>query len=105
MTVDRTQVGHETRYQLRDDSGLSCMLTYGGTEIEPAVWKILLPGPGGSNDLYQTERFRAPDGPQLRAWLAPIVGGQRADELADAVDAEPPRKSGWRRHGGDFPDR
>jgi hypothetical protein len=99
VSVARTQVGHQTRYELQDDSVLSCTLTYGSGEIGPAFWKVLLPGHSGTSDLYGTQQFSAPDGPQLRAWLAPIVGEQHADELADAVDADPPETSGWHRAG------
>lgn len=101
MTVERTQVGHATRYALRDGNGLSCVLTYGDFEAAYDVWKILLPGPGGTEDLYGTQRFPTPSASLLRGWLAPIVGGDRADELADAADAEPPRTSGWRRQHDD----
>ena len=96
MTVDRTHVGHQTRYELRDGGELSCILTYGGAEIEPAAWKILLPGPGGTQDLYGAQRLTTPHASVLEAWLAPIIGQARATELVDAVDAEPPRNSGWR---------
>jgi hypothetical protein len=96
MTVERTQAGHQTRYALRDDNGLSCVLTYGDFDAALAVWKILLPGPGGTEDLYGTHRFPAPSSSLLRAWLASIVGDERANELTDAVDAGPPRTSGWR---------
>lgn len=99
MTVERTHAGHQTRYALRDGAALVCALTFGGPEIEPANWKILLPGPGGTEDLYGAERFRAPDVRQLRAWLTPIVGAGHAAALAAAVDAEPPPASGWQRHG------
>ena len=95
MTVQRTHIGHQTRYELRDGGVLSCVLTYGGAEMEPAVWKILLPGPDGTEDLYGTDRFLAPTAPLLRAWLAPIVGDDRAAALASAVDAAPPKPSGW----------
>jgi hypothetical protein len=71
------------------------VLIYGQPEIEPAAWKILLPGPGGTEDLYGTGKFRAPDAPQLKAWLTPIVGAGAAAELSDAVDSQPPRTSGW----------
>lgn len=101
MTVERTQVGHQTRYTLRDGNGSSCVLTYGEFEVVPAAWKILLPGPDGAQDLYGTRRFSAPDASLLRGWLASIVGGDRADVLAKAVGAEPPRASGWRRQVAD----
>ena len=96
MTVDRTHMGHQTRYALQDGGKLSCILTYGGTEIEPAAWKILLPGPGGAQELYGAQQLTTPRASLLRAWLAPIIGAARAAELVDAVDAEPPRSSGWR---------
>jgi hypothetical protein len=103
MTVMRTQAGHATRYELRDGATLVCVLIYGGPEIEPATWKILLPGPGGTEDLYGTEQFRTPDARQLQAWLSPLVGARHAAELAGAVDDEPPLTSDWgyRRRGGD----
>jgi hypothetical protein len=66
-------------------------------ENDPATWKILLPGPGRTEDLYAAERFLAPDARQLRAWLAPIVGAGHAGELTDAVDAEPPLTAAWER--------
>ena len=40
---------------------MSCVLTYATDPDEPATWKILLPGPGGTEDLYGTERFPDPD--------------------------------------------
>jgi len=27
MSIDRTHAGHQTRYELRDEAGLSCVLT------------------------------------------------------------------------------
>jgi hypothetical protein len=99
MSVERIQAGHEIRYELRDNAALACVLIFGEPEIEPAVWKILLPGPAGTEDLYATERFRTPDAGQLRVWLTPIVGAGHAAELTDAVEAQPPLTSGWeRRH-------
>jgi hypothetical protein len=98
MTVERTHARHETRYELRDGSALVGALTFGGPENDPATWKILLPGPGRTEDLYATERFLTPDAPRLQAWLAPIVGARPAAELTDAVDAEPPLTAGWERH-------
>jgi hypothetical protein len=97
MTVERTQTGHQTRYVLLDGDATSCVLTYGEFDLVPAVWKILLPGPDGTEDLYGTEQPLTPSAPQLRKWLAPIVGADRAAELATAVDAEPPKTSGWQR--------
>ena len=96
MSVDRTHSGHQTRYELRDEAGLSCALTYTADPDEPATWKILLPGPGGTENLYGTQRFISPDAAQLQAWLTGIVGRDRAAELADAVDAAPPRPAAWR---------
>lgn len=97
MSVERTHTGHEIRYELRDSTALVCVLIYGQPEIEPAAWKILLPGPAGTEDLYATKRFRTPDVRQLRAWLTPVVGSGPAAELAAAVDAQPPLTSGWER--------
>jgi hypothetical protein len=65
MTVERTHAGHQTRYELRDETGLSCVLTYTADPDEPAVWKILLPGPGGTEDLYGAHQFPDPDAAQL----------------------------------------
>jgi hypothetical protein len=56
----------------------------------------LIPGLGGTEDLYGTERFISPDAAQLQAWLTRTVGHDRAAELADAVDAAPPRPAAWR---------
>lgn len=95
MSVERTQRGHQIRYELRDGATLEGVLLFGQPEIEPAAWKILLPGPGGTEDLYATERFAAPDARQLRAWLTPVVGAGPAAELTEAVDAQPPLTSGW----------
>ena len=97
MSVERSQIGHEIKYDLRDGAALVCVLIFGAPEIEPAAWKILLPGPAGTEDLYATKRFRAPDARQLQAWLTPIVGAGHATELTDAVDAQPPLTSGWER--------
>ena len=99
MTVERTHAGHQTRYELRDGAALVCALTFGGPEIEPTAWKILLPGPGGTEDLFATRRFLTPDAEQLRAWLTPLVGIEHAAELTDAVDAGPPPMSSWEGHG------
>jgi hypothetical protein len=65
----------------------------------PATWKILLPGPGGTENLYGTERFLRPGARQLRAWLTSIAGAGHAADLAGAVDAEPPPAFAWERHG------
>ena len=78
MSIERTHIGHQTRYELRDQAGLSCVLTYTADPDEPATWKILLPGPGGTEDLYGTQRFISPDAAQLQAWLTRIVGADRA---------------------------
>jgi hypothetical protein len=99
MTVERTHAGYQTRYEIRDGTALVCVLTFGGDEGEPAVWKILLPGPGGTTDLYGTEQFLTPDARQLLDWLTPIVGAGNAAQLVDAVAAEPPPASAWNAHG------
>jgi hypothetical protein len=96
MSVHRSQADHQTRYELRDEDRLSSVLTYTADPDEPAIWKILLPGPGGTEDLYGTRQFPAPDAAQLQAWLTPIVGQDHATELADAVDAAPPPPAAWR---------
>ena len=102
MSIDRTHAGHQTRYELRDETGLSCVLTYTADPNEPAVWKILLPGPGGTEDLYGTEQFADPDAGRLQAWLSPLIGNERAADLAGAVDAAPPASAAWRpRRQGD----
>ena len=98
MSVERTQSGHQIRYELRDGGALVCVLIFGQPEIDPAAWKILLPGPAGTEDLYATKQFRAPDARQLQAWLTPMVGAGHAAELTGAVDAQPPLTSGWERH-------
>ena len=72
------------------------MLTYTADPDEPAIWKILLPGPGGTEDLYGTQRLPDPDAARLQAWLSPIIGGDHAAELARAVDAAPPPPAAWR---------
>jgi hypothetical protein len=64
----------------------------------PATWKILLPGPGGTEDLYGTQRIPTPDAGRLQAWLTPIIGSDQAAELAGAVDAAPPPTAAWRQH-------
>jgi hypothetical protein len=96
MTVERTHAGHQTRYEIRDSGGLVCALTYTADPDEPATWKILLPGPGGAEDLYGTEQFADPDAAQLQAWLSPLVGDDRATELSEAVEAAPPLPAAWR---------
>ena len=92
MTVARTYANHETRYELRDQTGPSCVLSYtaDNESYEPATWKILKPGPGGTEDLYAAEQFSGVDDARLRSWLSPLIGSNRAAELVDAVDAEPP---------------
>jgi hypothetical protein len=95
MSVERTHAGHQTRYQLRGQAGGACVLTYTAGPDQPGIWEILLPGPGGTEDLYGTERFLAPDEAQLGAWLSPIVGSDRAAELAEAVEAAPPPQAAW----------
>jgi hypothetical protein len=99
MIVERTHAGHQTRYELRDETGLSCVLTYSADPGEPATWKVLLPGPNGNEDLYGTERFLDPDAAQLQAWLSPLIGSDHAAKLAGAVDAAPPPPAAWRPHG------
>jgi hypothetical protein len=96
MTVDRTYANHQTRYELYGDTGPAAVLTYSAAPDEPATWKILLPGPGGTEDLYGTRQTPAPDASWLRAWLTTITGGDQAAELAAAVDAAPPLPAGWR---------
>ena len=98
MTVERTHADHQTRYALDEGAGLSCVLTYTAVADEPATWKILLPGPGGTEDLYGTQRIATPDAGRLRAWLTPVIGADRAAELAAAVDAAPPPTANWRQH-------
>ena len=95
MNVERTHAGHQTRYELRDVGAMACVLTYTADPAEPATWKILLPGPAGTEDLYGTQRFATPDAAQLRAWLGPIVGRDRAAALAGAVDTAPPPAAAW----------
>ena len=96
MTVERTYADHQTRYEIRDSAGLACALTYTADPDEPATWKILLPGRGGTEDLYGTQRFADPDAARLQAWLSPLIGNDRAAALADAVDAAPPPQAAWR---------
>jgi hypothetical protein len=96
MSVERSHAGHQTRYELRDETGLSCVLTYTADPDQPATWKILLPGPGGTEDLYGTQRFLDPDAAWLQAWLSTIIGSDHAAELAAAVDAAPPPAAAWR---------
>jgi hypothetical protein len=95
MSVERKHAGHQTRYELHDEARLAAALTYTAEPGEPATWKILLPGPDGTEDLYGTERFPAPGPAQLTAWLGPIVGQDRAAQLAAAVDTAPPPSAAW----------
>jgi hypothetical protein len=97
MSVERTQTSHRTRYTLRDGSELRCELVFdtGEDGVGPPVWKVLLPGPAGTEDLYSVHEFLGPDAAQLGAWLEPIVGRDAAAELATAVDASPPDTAGW----------
>ncbi|HSZ38362.1 MAG TPA: hypothetical protein VK817_00230 [Trebonia sp.] len=83
MSVDRSQLGHQTRYALRDEAGLTCVLTYTADPDEPAVWKILLPGPGGTEDLYGTHQLPHPDPGSLQGWLSPGAGGDRLLQLGE----------------------
>jgi hypothetical protein len=96
MAVERTYVDHQTRYELHDQAGLFCVLTYTAEPDEPATWMILLPDPGGTEDIYGTERFPDPDAARLQTWLSPFIGSERATELADGVDAAPPPQAAWR---------
>jgi hypothetical protein len=98
MTVERTYMNHQTRYELHADAGLASVLTYTAAPDEPATWKILLPGPGGTEDLYGTQRMATPDAARLQAWLTPVIGSDQATELAGAVDAAPPLTAAWRQH-------
>jgi hypothetical protein len=88
MTVVRTHAGQQTRYEIRDGDALGCALVYSADPDEPATWKVLLPGPDGTEDLYGT--LEATGVGELRGWLSGLVGGERADALAAAVAAEPP---------------
>ena len=76
-------------------AGLACVLTYTAEPDDRPIRKILLPGPGGTEDL-DAPADPAPDAGQLRAWLTPIIGADRAAELAAAVDAAPPPTAAWR---------
>jgi hypothetical protein len=97
MNVERTHSGHETRYAASDSSGLRYVVAFDAGEDNggPAVWKILLPGPNGTEDLYRAEQFLSPDADQLAAWLTPVTGHDAAVELAGAVDRDPPGAAGW----------
>ena len=97
MSVDRTHgLNHQTRYELRGDTGLACALTYTAEPGQPAIWRILLPGPAGTEDLYGTRQSPEPDANWLRSWLTPIIDADQAAELAAAVDAAPPPQAAWR---------
>ena len=100
MSVERTLVGHETRYELHDETGLSCVLAYTADPDQPAIWKLLQPGPGNTEDLYSTHQFASPDAAGIEAWLTPLVGSEQATAFADAVDAAPPPPAAWRPRGG-----
>jgi hypothetical protein len=97
MTVERTHLSYQTRYAMHDGTALRCVLVFdkGEDGSGPAVWKILLPGPTGTEDLYGVHEFLKPDAAQLRFWLTPIVGPDAAAELATAVDAQPPPDGDW----------
>jgi hypothetical protein len=99
MTVDRSFIGHETRFTLRDGAKARCVLAFdaGQDGRGPAAWKILLPGPLGTEELYGTRSGLERDAARLSAWLGPIVGQDAATELAAAVDADPPHMAAWRR--------
>jgi hypothetical protein len=92
VTVDRFHEGHRTRYELRDEDGPRCVLLYDAGEDGqgPAVWKILRPGPGGTEDLYGSQQFDHPGTAALTRWLEPFAGHEGAGELAAAVAASPP---------------
>jgi hypothetical protein len=97
MTVVRSNsVNHQTRYELRDDTGLAAALVYAVEEGEPAAWKILRPSPDGFEDLYGARQSTDPDADWLKSWLTPIIGVDQAAELTAAVDASPPPAAAWR---------
>jgi hypothetical protein len=102
VTVERAHIDHLTRYTVRDGAALRCDLVFdtGEAGIGPAEWKILLPGPEGTEQLYGVHRFMRPDAAQLTNWLTPIVGPDAAAELAEAVDANPPHDADWQRPAG-----
>jgi hypothetical protein len=99
LTVERTHIGHETRYTKRDADAVRAILVFDTGEDGggPAEWKILLPGPHQAEDLYGTRQGFWRNGGQIEAWLMPIVGPGTAAELAAAVEAEPPRAAAWPR--------
>jgi hypothetical protein len=99
MSVDRTRIADQTLYKLRAGTAVRSVLAFDtGRDSEgPAMWKILLPGPAGTENLYGTHEFQRPDAGQLTAWLTPLLGEDAASELAAAVDADPPPAAGWQR--------
>ncbi len=99
MKIERSHIGHETRYVARDGDALRCVLAFdtGEEGSGPAAWKILLPSAAGTEDLYGSHNWLEPDAARLTAWLAPIVGADAAAELGAAVDADPPHAAAWRR--------
>jgi hypothetical protein len=96
VTVARFHEQHRTRYELRDETGPRCTLLYDAGEDGhgPVTWKILLPGPGGTEDLYGSHQIDQPETATLTRWLEPFVGQQAAGELAFAVAASPPASAG-----------
>jgi hypothetical protein len=96
VTVTRSHEGHRTSYELRDETGPRCTLVYDAGEDGqgPVTWKILLPGPGGTEDLYGSHQIDQPEAATLTRWLAPFVGQEAAGELASAVVASPPASAG-----------
>jgi len=96
MTVERTHIAHQTRYELRDHRGLRSVLAFdaGETGRGPGMWKILLPGPGGTEDLYGTKHSVSRESADLTNWLTPIVGEEVASKLAVAVEEDPPPEAG-----------
>jgi hypothetical protein len=96
MTVERTHITHETRYVLRNGAALRCVLAFdwAGRRWSRGV-EILLPGPGGTEDLYGTQEFPRPDAAQPTAWLTPTVGRDAASELAMADNADPPHAADY----------
>jgi len=90
MTVERTHAGHQTRYELRGDSGLACVVTYTADPDEPAVWKVLLPGPGGTEDLYGAQRFPDPGPAQLSAAVQrPAPQPEQGVETGRVAEGDP----------------
>jgi hypothetical protein len=89
MTIDRTHnLNHQTRYELRGDIGPACALTFTAEPGEPTTWKILLPGPGGSEDLYGARQTPEPDATWLQSWLTPIIAADQAAELTPIIGAD-----------------